>query len=95
MKETECYREKVLAKIYELDKIKKEPVWFSRLVKELEGKVTKSEISKALDYLETGIAVIKPLGFQKVNELFTYCYGICNTDGGLGKHFYELYGVEA
>lgn len=94
MKETELYREKVLAKIYELDKIKKEPVWFSKLVKELEGEVTKAEVSKAIDYLELKFMVIKPIGYQKIDTRWAYCYGICNTDGGLSKHFYELYGAK-
>jgi len=39
----------VLAKIYEMNIVKKEPIWFSKLVELFDGKLSRVQISKALD----------------------------------------------
>ncbi len=42
---------KVLAKIYEYNKVKKKPIWFKRLTHCFRGKISRGAISKSLDKL--------------------------------------------
>jgi len=56
----------VALQIYDISNVKKEPVYFSKLVKILDGRVSRNRISKALDRLfDDGILTAE---FKKVNK---------------------------
>ena len=72
-KEEDCSVDfRVLAKLYEYIEIKKQPIWFSKLVSCFEGKISRSEISKTEDRLyDLGIIDKK---YKKVEGRWTCCY---------------------
>ena len=65
-----------LGMIYRINDIEKKPIWFTELVKRLDGILSKSEISKSLDKLED-LGLIET-GYNKVGNRWTNT--ICVSD---------------
>jgi hypothetical protein len=77
----------VLAKIYEMNIVKKEPIWFSKLVELFDGKLSRVQISKALDRL-FDLCFIKG-DWQKVDERWTRTFAISSCSEYFAREMYE------
>jgi hypothetical protein len=89
-KEEDCSVDfRVLAKLYEYIEIKKQQIWFSKLVSCFEGKIPKVEISKSEDKLyDLGIIDKK---YQRAEGLWTSCYIIEDEAMDFAKTLYESF----
>ena len=60
---------KTIGMIYRINIIKKEPIWFSKLVKVFDGDLTKGQVSRSLDRLyDLGLINME---YQKLGDVWT------------------------
>jgi len=77
----------VALQIYDISNVKKEPVYFSKLVKILDGRVSRNRISKALDRLfDDGILTAE---FKKVNKKWARVYNVSGEAEGFIESIYD------
>ena len=81
-----CREFKVLAKMHELES-KGEKIWFSKLVKLLDGVVSKSDVSYSQDRMyDCGMIDMK---YENVDGLWTYCWFIEDEVKSFAKQIFE------
>jgi DNA-binding transcriptional ArsR family regulator len=77
----------VALQIYDISNVKKEPVYFSKLVKILDGRVSRNRISQALDRLfDDGILTAE---FKKVNKKWARVYDVSGEAEGFIESIYD------
>ena len=77
----------VALQIYDISNVKKEPVYFSKLVKILDGRVSRNRISQALDRLfDDGILTAE---FKKVNKKWARVYNVSGEAEGFIESIYD------
>lgn len=77
----------VALQIYDVSNVKKEPVYFSKLVKILDGRVSRNRISQALDRLfDDGILTAE---FKKVNKKWARVYNVSGEAEGFIESIYD------
>jgi hypothetical protein len=80
---------RVLSKIYEYCEVKKEPLWWSKLLQILESEeLTRHEIFKATEELEVVFKVIQ-MRYKTVDKTWTCCYEINEDMKQMAKSIYE------
>ncbi|MCJ7572583.1 MAG: hypothetical protein MUO82_12050 [Candidatus Thermoplasmatota archaeon] len=78
---------KVCSVIYEFTKIKKEKIWFSKIVKILDKDVSRSTISKGLDKL-FDLGIIDG-NWEKAERKWTRVFNIAGEANDFVKSIYE------
>jgi len=76
-----------LAKIYEMNIVKKEPVWFTKLVESLNGVLSRGQISRSLDRLYDVGAI--NTGQEKHDDKFIITITVSSGSETLAKEMYE------
>jgi len=77
----------VALQIYDSSKKKGEPAYFSKLVKILDGRVSRNRISQALDRLfDDGILTAE---FKKVNKKWARVYNVSGEAEGFIESIYD------
>lgn len=77
----------VALQIYDISNVKKEPIYFSKLVKILDGRVSRNRISQALDRLfDDGILTAE---FKKVNKKWARVYDVSGEAEGFIQSIYD------
>jgi len=77
----------VALQIYDTSNVNKEPVYFSKLVKILDGRISRNRISQALDRLfDDGILTAE---FKKVNKKWARVYNVSGEAEGFIESIYD------
>lgn len=77
----------VALQIYDTFNVNKEPAYFSKLVKILDGRISRNRISQALDRLfDDGILTAE---FKKVNKKWARVYNVSGEAEGFIESIYD------
>jgi len=76
-----------LAKIYEINIIKKEHVWFTKLVGDLKEILSKGQVSRSLDKLY-GLGIINTED-QKLDNVWTHTITVSSESERFVREMYE------
>jgi hypothetical protein len=80
---------RVLSKIYEYCEVKKEPLWWTKLLQLMEGpELTRSDIFKATEELEVLYGIIQ-MNYRDVERKYTCCYEINQDMKKMAKAIYD------
>lgn len=81
---------RVMAKIYEYNKIKKKPIWCTRIENCFRGKLASGVIRRALYKLEELCAIKIDNKFTEINGKYVFLISIANCPIEYAKETYEL-----